>query len=208
MLAVQPGWWGCAGCWLSVAFIPLWNQQSIKEVLQRAALIHSRISEAFSCCFITIFFFSFFSLHPSPPLCPTRQRRHGCTTKFPCCRFGQCPSVQPALCSPSPLSLLLLPNIWVRDKKSVESKLGKASSTVDEGKPVHNHFRWRHSCGCYRDIFMVVNLLLWAYCTSVLSVAPPSFECMSWTVMLFFPHVQVVRAAAIFRKRNGFGGTL
>lgn len=56
---------------------------------------------------------------------------------------------------------------------------------------------------------MVVNLLLWVYCTSVLSVALPSFECMSWTVMpFFFPCVQVGRAAAIFRKRNGFGGTL
>lgn len=56
---------------------------------------------------------------------------------------------------------------------------------------------------------MVVNPLLWAYCTSVLSVALPSFECMSWTVTLFFPpRVQVGGAAAIFRKRNGFGGTL
>lgn len=39
-------------CWLSAAFIPPWNQQSIKEVLQRAALIQRGISEASSCCFI------------------------------------------------------------------------------------------------------------------------------------------------------------
>lgn len=49
---------GGAGCWLSIVFIPLWNQQSIKEVLQRAALIHSRIRGVFSCRFIMIVFFS------------------------------------------------------------------------------------------------------------------------------------------------------
>ena len=53
---------GGAGCWLSIVFIPLWNQQSIKEVLQRAALIHGRIRGVFSCRFIMIVFFSSLSL--------------------------------------------------------------------------------------------------------------------------------------------------
>lgn len=53
------------------------------------------------------------------------------------------------------------------------------------------------------------NCWQWDVFTSLLSLSLlfslSSFECMSYTLMLF-PLVQVCRAAAIFRKRNCFGG--
>lgn len=66
-------------CWLSVAFIPPWNQQSIKEVLHRAALIHRRISEASSCCFITIFLPHYSSHCHLFSACPEQRRRRSTT---------------------------------------------------------------------------------------------------------------------------------
>lgn len=88
-------------CWLSAAFIPPWNQQSIKEVLQRAALIHRRISEASSCCFMTIFLPHHFAhRHLLSAITDT-----GLVTSLP---------------------LLCPPDIWVADKtKIVGAKLGE-----------------------------------------------------------------------------------
>lgn len=103
-------------CWLSAAFIPPWNQQRIKEVLQRAALIHRRISEASSCCFITIFLSHHHHLHSVHRhlLC---QCKHGSATE--------------ALSSPCTYNCISLPlpcppDLWAAAKpKIVGTKSGK-----------------------------------------------------------------------------------
>lgn len=147
MLAVQRGWWGCTGCWLSVVFIPLWNRQSIKELLQRAALIHSRISGAFSRLFIMIFFLSlsFF------PACPW-QHRHEHTIRRPSWLSGQwCPYNQLFALHSCPLfSSFLTSGSEIRKVWHVIEAMPKASSPY-------------FFCGDCHCCWLVVNFSLWKF---------------------------------------------